>query len=94
MLNVTTAPTARCRPWCTDHVNGTPAPSAPSPDDQLCLHRIASPAYGEILTTHSVDDGTLITLHRTRDDLTPAQAEQLAYALLAQVAATRTAVAA
>ncbi|WP_181448639.1 hypothetical protein [Nonomuraea aridisoli] len=41
--------------------------------------------------THSADQGTTIALYRTRDELTPAEAEQLAYALLQEAAAARAA---
>lgn len=89
MRNATTltAPAAPrpCAPWCTEHANG-----GPDAADQLCLHRVTSPAFGGVLASHSIDDGTTIALYSTHDELTPADAEQLAYALLAMVAATRT----
>lgn len=90
----TTTPATRCQPWCTDHADGTPNGQTVNPADQLCAHRTQSPAFGEILTIHSTDEGTRVLLHNLHDDLTPTQVEALAYALLATVATTRTAVAA
>lgn len=83
-----------CAIWCSDHANGTPANRAPELDDQLCRHAVTSPAFGEILVTACAAEGAVIHLYNTRDELTPAEAEAFAYTLLAQVAATRTAVAA
>lgn len=94
MFKITPTITRCCQPWCTDHADGTPAGRTPDPLDQLCLHRSTSPAYDEISMSYSVDEGTVISLHGTRNELTLAEAEQLAYALLSQVASARTAVAA
>lgn len=62
----------------------------------MTLHtqRVTSPAFGELLVSHSTDDGTVIALYGTRDELTLSGAEQLAYTLLAQVSAARQQVAA
>ncbi|WP_204013917.1 hypothetical protein [Sphaerimonospora thailandensis] len=79
----------KCPPWCTDHANGTPPGRNPHPADQLCRTVARNPAYGEITLTSDTDDGPVIWLHNTREELTPAAAEQLAYALLAQAAAAR-----
>lgn len=75
-----------CQPWCTEHANGTPAHRAPLAEDQLCMNRVTSPAFGEVLASYSADDGPMISLYRTKDDLTLAEAEQLAHAIIAQVA--------
>lgn len=83
----------RCQRWCTDHANGTPPTQTPEPEDQLCRTRSAG-SYGELVTTHSPIEGTLIHTWDVRDELGLGDAEQLAYALLSAVAAARTAVAA
>ncbi|MFI7615436.1 hypothetical protein ACIBP6_29825 [Nonomuraea terrae] len=80
-----------CRPWCADHVDATPRGRQADPADQLCQRIRTSPAYGEILMTHSAGQGTTIALYNTREELTPAEAEQLAHALLQEVAAARAA---
>jgi hypothetical protein len=78
-----TPASAQCQPWCTHHAG-----------DGLCRTRSTAVAYGETVLTYTPDEGHLVWLMNTRDEMTPAEAEQLAYALLAQVAAARTAVAA
>ncbi|MEU1731362.1 hypothetical protein [Streptosporangium sp. NPDC020145] len=85
--------TGRCQSWCTDHANGTPSHQPPAPEDQLCRTRLRG-AYGELVTTYSPVEGTSIHTWNACDELTPADAEQLAYALLSAVASARTAVAA
>ncbi|MGV9535048.1 hypothetical protein ACWEU6_22015 [Streptosporangium sandarakinum] len=84
MFQLQATPTqAPCQPWCTHHGG-----------DGLCRTRSTAVAYGETVLTYSPDEGHLVWLMNTRDEMTPAQAEQLACALLAQVAAARMAVAA
>lgn len=64
------------QPWCTEHhrslIDG----------DDRCRTRITA-TYGQLLLTHTPDDGTTITLFS--DDgmttMTPAAAEQLTHAL-------------
>lgn len=84
---------AHCQPWCTDHANGTPPGIRPAVEDQLCRNVVASPAFGEFLMTSCIDDGPMVLLFNTHDELTLAEVEQLAYALLATVAGARSAVA-
>ena len=81
--------TTACRPWCTEHVNGGPPNRWPHPEDQVCIHRTHSAAFGEIVLTYTVADGPMVNLYNAREDLTLAQAEQFAYALLALVATAR-----
>jgi hypothetical protein len=83
------AATRACRPWCSDHVDATP-PGRPShPADQLCQRASTSPAYGELLMTHGAEQGTTIALYNVCDELGLEAAEQLARAILADVAAAR-----
>jgi len=83
-----TAATA-CRPWCTEHINGTPTGLPRHPEDQVCVHRTHSAAFGELTLTYTVADGPMVNLYNAREDLTLAQAEQFAYALLALVVTAR-----
>ncbi|MEU8380602.1 hypothetical protein [Streptosporangium sp. NPDC048865] len=85
MSYVTAAPARPCRPWCTDHHGG--------PDGAQCRTRVIA-SHGQTVMVQAPGEETRIWLFNDEDDLSVAEAEQLAYALLAQVAATRTAVAA
>lgn len=89
-----TAPTpvpaaGNCKPWCTDHANGTPPNQWPLVEDQLCRTTIPTPV-GEISITDCLDEGTTVHLHAILDEMAPAVVEQFAFALLAAVAMTRT----
>ncbi|MER5622537.1 hypothetical protein ABT061_15980 [Streptosporangium sp. NPDC002544] len=72
-------------PWCTDHYTGTNA------EDSFCRRRTEVP--GVYLST--TDDGPMVLAYSgDRDELTLAEAETYARALLGLVDAARTAVAA
>lgn len=95
MLDQRTSIPARthdCQPWCTDHANGTPPSRSALPEDQICRRVVSSPAFGEILATYCMDDGAVVRLYNARDEMNLGEAEQFAYAVLAQVAAIRSAV--
>lgn len=84
-----------CQPWCTNHINGTPANRWPQVEDQICRKVVESPVFGEFAVSNTIaDDSPMVTLYGIGEELTLAEAEQLAYMLLAQVASARTAVAA
>ncbi|WP_068922228.1 hypothetical protein [Planobispora rosea] len=68
--------TRNCQPWCTDHVDATPAGRPTDPDDQLCVTRVPG-TYGEVTLTHSATEGPAILLYRLRDELTPVEARDL-----------------
>ncbi|MFF4417449.1 hypothetical protein ACFYY8_33410 [Streptosporangium sp. NPDC001559] len=78
-------PQTQCQPWCTDHHSG-------GPDDAQCRNRVIT-SHGQTVMVQDAED-TRIWVFTNEPDLTIAAAEQLAYSLLAQVAAARTAVAA
>jgi hypothetical protein len=88
MPQFTAMPTAAtCQAWCAESQPGAARPDhRDDPADHLCSRTLASPAYGELLMTHSADQSTVIALYNVRDELTPDQAWQLALDLLAQVA--------
>ncbi|MEU0520639.1 hypothetical protein [Streptosporangium sp. NPDC006007] len=70
-----------CAPWCSEHRD-----SGPTPEDQLCVHTITSTAFGEILLSYSLDDGPMVNLYRTEEELTFPNAEALARVILAVLA--------
>ncbi|MEV4245207.1 hypothetical protein AB0J63_17550 [Streptosporangium canum] len=74
-----------CPAWCADHRQ------AGHPDDSLCRTRSASDAYGETVMTYTPDEGAIVWLYNTRDELSVDEAEQLARALLTQVELARSA---
>lgn len=80
-------PTAACALWCTDHDDADPA-------DAICQTSAASPAFGEIIASHTGDHGTTIALYNTRDELNLDDAEAYFSAGLALVARARIGVAA
>lgn len=78
-----------CRPWCTNHANGSPANTWPLPEDQICQTSISDPAFGAIGLGHSVADGTIISLHNVRLELTPDEATRLLLGLAAAITTSR-----
>lgn len=70
-----------CPAWCSEHRD-----SGPTPEDQLCVHTITSTAFGEILLSYSLDDGPMVNLYRTEEELTFPNAEALARVILAVLA--------
>jgi hypothetical protein len=82
------AGTYLCRAWCSSHDDGTCGGIlplvTPSPADQVCYHDVPAPG-GPIHLTHALDDGPHINLYGDRE-LSLAEAQQLAYAILATVA--------
>lgn len=74
-----------CQPWCTDHLDDTRPPLAPHVDDQLCVHHVVSPAYDEVRFSWTDAEGPMVNLYETREELTLAEAEELARDILAFV---------
>lgn len=69
-------PLPRCPSWCSTHL----------PEIGLCeAAPIPAPA-GEVRMCEDPDGGTVLSLYVKTDDLTPAEAEAVAYAILAMTA--------
>lgn len=90
MTQTTATPTVQgCQSWCDNHANGSPANAWPLAEDQICQTSIAHPAFGSIDLGHSVADGTIISLHNMRMELTPDEAMRLLTALAAAITTSR-----
>lgn len=78
-----------CEPWCREHGDPTLGGLIPAgPADGLCRRAVRG-AFDELLMTHNLYDGTLISLCGLRPELTLDEAEKLFKAGLALIATAR-----
>ena len=76
-------------PWCREHDDPTLGGLIPAgPEDDLCRRPVLG-AFDELLMTHNMHDGTLISLYGIRAELTLDEAEELFRAGLALIATAR-----